>query len=158
MESAGLAIMPVLILLTEVLEVPGRSLQHPLEEDGAQRPNIRAEGRPLPAYQHLGRLVGVEEDHVLGHRVLDEVVLEIPQTKVGDLGGFRVGHHQNITWLEVPVDHRTSQVVKVGEALGDPHGDLDPLLRAPQGGTQGRILHQSLQIGSVNKLSDLQQG
>ena len=58
--------------------------------------------------------------------------LLLPQTEVGNLGGFGVGHHQDITWLEVSVDHRTSQAVKVVETLGDPHGDLDPLLRAPQ--------------------------
>ena len=43
--------------------------------------------------QDLGRLVRVEEDDVLRHRVLDEEVLEVPQPEVGDLGSLGVGGH-----------------------------------------------------------------
>ena len=73
--------------------------------------------------QDLGRLVRVEEDDVLRHRVLDEEVLEVPQPEVGDLGRLGVGGHQNVAGLEVSVHHGAPQGVQVAEAL--PHGLME---------------------------------
>ena len=64
-------------------------------------------------YEHLGRLVGVEEHHVLSHRVLDEEVLEVPETKVGDFGNPAISNDQHITRFKIPMDNWVTQVVKI---------------------------------------------
>ena len=118
-QGAGLSVVPVLVHVTQVLEVPGRPLHHPLEDHRPQGPDIGAEARPLVTYEHLGRLVRVQEHHVLRHRVLDEEVLEVPETKVGDLGNSAISNDQNIAWLKIPMDNWIPQVVKIAQTLKD---------------------------------------
>ena len=55
--------------------------------------------------------MGVEEDDILCHGVLDEELLEIPQTKVGDFGHFCSGGNKDVARLEVAVHHWTPHVV-----------------------------------------------
>ena len=53
----------------------------------------------------------VEEDDILCHGVLDEELLEIPQTKIGDFGDFCSGCNEDVAWLEVAVHHWASHIV-----------------------------------------------
>ena len=83
--------------------------------------------------------MGVQKDNVLCHCVLDEELLEIPESKVGDFGNLGIpmqirlqmkipqakvdfGHlssscDQNVARLEVAVHHWTSHVVKARNSL-----------------------------------------
>ena len=49
----------------------------------------------------------VEEDDVFRHRVLNEVVLEVPEAKIGYLGCLGVGYNQDVAWLEVTMYNGT---------------------------------------------------
>ena len=61
--------------------------------------------------------MGVKEHHVLRHRVLDEEVLEVPETEVGNLGNPAIGHDQHVTGLKISVDNWMPQVVKIAQTL-----------------------------------------
>ena len=69
--------------------------------------------------EDLWGLVRVEEHHVLRHRVLDEEVLEVPETEVGDLGNLAVSNHQHVAGLEVPVHNGAPQIVEIAQTLAE---------------------------------------
>ena len=118
--------------------------------------------------------MGVKEHHVLRHRVLDEEVLEVPETEVGNLGNPAISHDQHVTGLKISVDNWIPQVVKIAQTLnrrknllgamteydrfiylGYSERNFNSLLRAPEGWGQTGILHQCFQIRSVDKFSNL---
>ena len=125
--------------------------------------------------EDLRGLVRVEEHHVLRHRVLDEEVLEVPETEVGNLGNPAIGHDQHVTGFKISMDNWIPQVVKIAHTLnkrknlfvamtelsdrftylGYSDSNFNSLLWAPEGRGQTGILHQGLQVGSVDIISNL---
>ena len=87
--------------------------------------------------------MGVQKDNVLCHCVLDEELLEIPESKVGDFGNLGIpmqiqlqiqiqiqilqanvdfenlspSCHKHVARLEVTVHHWTSHVVQASDSL-----------------------------------------
>ena len=55
--------------------------------------------------QDLGSLVRVEKHCVLRHRVLNEEVFKVPQSKVGNSWVLGVGGNQDVTRLEVSMNN-----------------------------------------------------
>ena len=66
---------------------------------------------------HLWCLMGVQENSILCHGVLDKELLEIPESKICDFRHFFFRSHKNIAWLEVAMHHGTPHVVKACDSL-----------------------------------------
>ena len=66
---------------------------------------------------HLWCLMGVQENSILCHGVLDKELLEIPESKICDFRHFFFRSHENIAGLEIAVHHWTPHVVKACDSL-----------------------------------------
>ena len=66
---------------------------------------------------HLWCLMGVQENSILCHGVLDKELLEIPESKICDFRHFFFRSHKNIAGLEVAMHHGTPHVVKACDSL-----------------------------------------
>ena len=61
--------------------------------------------------------MGVQENSILCHGVLDKELLEIPESKICDFRHFLFRSHKNIAGLEVAMHHGTPHVVKACDSL-----------------------------------------
>ena len=80
MEGISLPVVSILILLTELLKIPRRSLKHPLKKNCSERPNVGAQSWPFMTDEDLRGLMWIEKHHVLCHRVFNEKVFKVPKT------------------------------------------------------------------------------